>query len=345
MMIPLGQAIAASPFSIVVEIVTSGGKREAQVLEIASNLANVPEVTAGSIASYADGKASQDPLRVGAAVRARGLPPNIHLTCVHRDRVAMRQALREMRALGLHDVFALTGERQNPPHDFNSIHLTEMIAQSRATDGTPFHISVAVSPFLYTRDECEAEYRRLERKVAAGANLAITQAGWDARKFAELKRVVDERGLRIPLLGNVNVLTRRTAEQMIAAQPTRAAISAELMDVLRKESDTPDGGLQARIERAARTIAALKGLGYAGAYISGTTSDEHVAQMLHRARELEGTWEQCASELQFGARDGFYLESAARPTASAASGGVTTPTSGAPDAAHASVAPSASLHS
>jgi hypothetical protein len=35
MMIPLGQAIAASAFSIVVEIVTSGGKREAQVLEIA----------------------------------------------------------------------------------------------------------------------------------------------------------------------------------------------------------------------------------------------------------------------------------------------------------------------
>ena len=101
MMIPLADAIATGPFSIVVEIVASGVKREAQVLEIGSNLANIPEVAAGSIASYADGKVGQDPLRVGTAVRARGLQPNIHLTCVTRDRVAMRQTLREMRALGL----------------------------------------------------------------------------------------------------------------------------------------------------------------------------------------------------------------------------------------------------
>jgi methylenetetrahydrofolate reductase (NADPH) len=321
MMIPLGQAVAAGPFSIVVEIVTSGGKREAQVLEIASNLANIPEVTAGSIASYADGKANQDPLRVGAAVRARGLPPNIHLTCVHRDRVAMRQALREMRALGLHDVFALTGERPAgqaaTPHDFDSVQLTDMIAQSRASEGTPFHISVTVSPFVYTREEALARYQRFERKVAAGANLGITHAGWDARKFAELKRYVDDHRLGIPLLGHVLVLTRRTAEQMAAGNPQGSMIPPELVDAVRKESDAADGGLQARLERAAKTLVVLKGLGYAGAYISGTTSDEQVAQVLHRARELDD-WQRCAADLQFGERGGFYLDTPALKASAAA---------------------------
>jgi methylenetetrahydrofolate reductase (NADPH) len=334
MVTSLADALAAGPFPIVVEIVVSGVKREAQVLEIGSNLANIPEVVAGSIASYPDTKAGQDPLRIGTAVRARGLPPNIHLTCVSRDRVAMRQTLREMRALGLHNVFALTGDRPAgadaaASHDFDSVQLTEMIAHLRAADGTPFHISVAVSPFCYRRDDCLEQYRRLERKVAAGANLAITQAGWDTRKFAELKRYVDDHGLGIRLLGHVHLLTRRTAEQMSSAGAPGGWVPPELVETVRKESDSDDGGLRARLERAARTIAVLKGQGYAGAYISGTHSDEHVGQILHRARELEGDWQRWADELQFGERDGFYLERAsasARATRSSrpAPAGVTT---------------------
>ena len=324
MMMPLADAIATGPFSIVVEIVASGVKREAQVLEIGSDLANIPAVVAGSIASYADGKVGQDPLRVGAAVRARGLQPNIHLTCATHDRVAIRQTLREMRALGLFNVFALTGERpaateprraqgdqaHAPEHapDLDSVQLTEMIAQLRANEGTPFHITVAVSPFLYTREPCLAQYQRLEQKVAAGANLAVTQAGWDARKFAELKRYVSDRGLGIPLLGNVHVLSRRAAEQRAAATPPRYAISSELLDTLRKESDAADGGQQARLERAAKTLAVLKGLGYAGAYITGTSSADHITEILHRAGELDGHWQRCADDLQFGAPGGFYLD-------------------------------------
>ena len=101
MIIPLAEALATRSFPIVVELMASGMKREAQLLEIASNVANIPEVVAGSIPSYADGKAGQDPLRVGCAVRARGLQPNIHLTCLDRDRAATAETLRHMRALGL----------------------------------------------------------------------------------------------------------------------------------------------------------------------------------------------------------------------------------------------------
>jgi hypothetical protein len=38
---PLAEALRSRPFSIMVELVASGMKREAQVLEIASNLATV----------------------------------------------------------------------------------------------------------------------------------------------------------------------------------------------------------------------------------------------------------------------------------------------------------------
>lgn len=317
MMIQLADAIAAGLFPIVVELVASGVKREAQLLEIASNLANIPEVVAGSIASYADGKVGQDPVRVGCAVRARGLQPNIHLTCANRDRVAMRQTLRELKALGLFSVVALTGDR--PSSELDSVQLTEMIAQLRTTEGVPFFISVAVSPFLYERGALVEQYQRLEKKVAAGANMAITKAGWDARKFAELKRYVDERGLQLPLLGNVHVLTRRTAEQLAATAVPGARIASTLLEAVRKESDAADGGMKASLERAARTITVLKGLGYAGAYITGTSTAEHVSQILHRAEDLKGDWQGAFDDLQFGEPDGFYFDAAAA-TASGASG-------------------------
>src|SRR5215212_7227182 len=110
MMIPLAEALKTRPFSIVVELVASGLKREAQVLEIASNLAMIPDIVAGSVTSYAGGKIGQDPVRIGSAVRARGLTPNIHVTCVNNDRRSLRQTVDTLRALEMYNIFALTGD-------------------------------------------------------------------------------------------------------------------------------------------------------------------------------------------------------------------------------------------
>lgn len=314
----LAEAIRARPFPVMVELVASELRREAQVLEIASHLANVPDVVAGSVTSYAGGRFGQDPVRIGSAVRARGLPPNIHLTCVNQDRAGIRKTLKALRALGIFNVFALTGDwpsgaDSKPVFDLDSVMLTELIASLRSEEHVPFHISVAVSPFKYAREDCLYQYLKLEKKVAAGANLAITQVGWDARKFAELKRYVDEHGLSIPLMGNVYVLGRRAAERMATASPPGCWAPPALVDQVRRESEQSDGGLHARLERAAETVAVLKGLGYAGAYIGGTHDAEHIARIVERAVELEPRWEECAERLQFGDPNGFYLDGPSRP--------------------------------
>jgi methylenetetrahydrofolate reductase (NADPH) len=312
MIVPLADAIRSRPFSIMVELVASGLKREAQVLEIASTLATIPDVVAGSVTSYAGGRFGQDSVRVGTAVRARGLTPNIHLTCVNQDRRHLRKTLHALRALGITNVFALTGDwpaeaEGKPVFDLESVQLTQLIASIRAEQGTPFHISVAVSPFKYAREDALYQYLKLEKKIAAGADLAITQVGWDARKFAELKRYLDERGLTTPVLGNVYVLSRRAAEKMASGSPPGCWAPPALVEQVRKESEQRDGGLEARLERAAQTVAVLKGLGYAGAYIGGTHAADQITHILERAKALEPQWQECAERLQYGNPDGFYL--------------------------------------
>ena len=231
---PLPESLKAGRFGYVVELVASALKREAQVLEIGSNLATVPQIVAGSITSYAGGGFGQDSVRVGTAVRARGLTPNVHLTCVNQDRAGLRKTLAALQALEMYNVFALTGDWPKgsatpPAFDLDAVQLTELIAELRARHGAPFHIAVAVSPFKYVREDCLYQYLKLEKKIAAGADLAITQVGWDARKFIELKRYLDERGLRTPMLGNVYVLNLRGAEMMAKGRPPGCWASPELV--------------------------------------------------------------------------------------------------------------------
>jgi methylenetetrahydrofolate reductase (NADPH) len=314
----LRETIRSRPFSIMVELVASGMKREAQVLEIASHLAGVQEIVAGSVTSYAGGKVGQDPVRIGSAVRARGLTPNIHLTCVSRDRREMTQALTTLRALEMFNVFALTGDwpagaGSNPVFDLESVELTEFIAALRAKHGTPFHISVAVSPFKYQREDCLYQYLKLEKKIALGADLAITQVGWDAHKFAELKKYLDDRGITTPVLGNVYVLSHKAAQRMSTGSPPGCWASPALVEATRKEASDPDNGLGARLERAAMQVAVLKGLGYAGAYIGGTHNAEQIRRILARATAHEANWQAAAQQLQFGDPKGFYIDGPPRP--------------------------------
>jgi methylenetetrahydrofolate reductase (NADPH) len=62
-----------------------------------------------------------------------------------------------------------------------------------------------VSPFKQTEAETFAQYYKLCKKVGTGAEFAITQVGYDARKFEELIRMQHDFGTTIPTLGSVSM--------------------------------------------------------------------------------------------------------------------------------------------
>jgi len=307
---PLRESLEAGRFCHVVEIVASRISREARLLEVASQLAMTPGVIAGGITSYAGGSAGQDPVRVGTAARARGLTPNIHVTCVSKDRRQLREMVRTIGGLGLENIFAITGDYpkgQNPCFDMDSVELVTMISELRRTERIPFWISVAVSPFKYTEPDCAYQYLKLEKKFAAGADFAITQLGYDAQKFAELRRYLDERGIQKPILGNVYVLGLKPAEKMSKGEPPGCWVAPELVEKIREETTAKDKGEAMRLERAARMVAILRGLRYAGAYIGGTHKSEHIRWIIERAQELAPQWEELAKELHYPPKSAFYM--------------------------------------
>ncbi len=319
---PLRESLTGGRFCYVVGLLASAMTREARVLETAAEFARVPGVVAGSVGSYAGGAIGRDPIRVGTAVRARGLAPIINLTCVSRDRASARSALEDLNALGIENVLALSGDypksttpgSRPPSFDLDSVQLVALINEMRQ-GGMPFWVSVAVSPFKYTEADCLYQYLKLEKKIAAGADYAITQLGFDARKFRELKRYLDERNIRLPILGSVFVLAAKAADKMAKGEPPGCWVSPELLSRIKEETQTADKGVAARLERAARTVAILRGLGYAGAYLEGDRHAEHIRWIIRRSEALAAKWEECAEQLEFAPKGGFYLyDSPARPT-------------------------------
>ena len=126
----LAERVKSGQFVYMTELVASGLKREAQVLEIASKLAMIPEIAAGSITSYAGGQLGQDSIRVGTAVRARGLVPNVHLTCVGQDRKTIEKTLVALQALEMHNIFSISGDwpkaaQKTAVFDIDSVQLAE----------------------------------------------------------------------------------------------------------------------------------------------------------------------------------------------------------------------------
>ncbi len=306
---PLRESLEAGRFCHVVEIVASRISREARLLEVASHLAAIPGVVAGSITSYAGGAPGQDPIRVGTAARARGLTPNIHVTCVSKDRGELRHLLETVNGLGLENVFALTGDYpkgSTPVFDMDSVELVTMMSEYRQA-GMPFWIAAAVSPFKYTEADCMYQYLKLEKKFAAGADYAITQLGFDVRKFRELRRYMHEHGIQKPILGNVYVLSLRAAEKMAKGEPPGCWVAPELVEKIRGETKLKDSGEAARLERASRMVAILRGLGYAGAYIGGTHKAEHVRWIIERGQQLAPRWEELAEEFTYAPKSAFYV--------------------------------------
>ncbi|MEI9811141.1 MAG: methylenetetrahydrofolate reductase [Acidobacteriota bacterium] len=110
-----------------------------------------------------------------------------------------------------------------------------------AGPGSRSTFSVAVSPFKYTEPDCVYQYLKLEKKIAAGADFAITQLGYDSKKFRELKRYLAEHGHgKFPVFGNVYILSGGAAKKFAKGEPPGCWASEELRDTVVAEAEASD---------------------------------------------------------------------------------------------------------
>jgi len=248
-------------------------------------------------------------VRMGALAVAFGIQHDLDLECiVHvttRDRnlMALESELLGAHALGVRDILALTGD---PPRvgdypsgtgvwDVDSIGLVEILARlNRGEDaaGSPigqpagFTIACALDP---TAADTATEWDRLERKLAGGAHLIMTQPLYDLAQVEAMLAEADRRfgpsGFPVPLLLGVLPLQSSRHAEFLHNEVPGITIPAAVRERLR---DAGDRGADVGLEM---TLALLDEIGtrVAGTYIMPSFGRyEQAAELVRRLRTRTG---------------------------------------------------------
>lgn len=295
----LAQALADRRFVISVEIDPPRSIRIDRTLE-AARLLQAAGTDAVNVSDSAMARVRMGAMAVAFGIRrALDLECVVHVTTRDRNLMALESELLGAHALGVTNILALTGD---PPRvgdyptgtgvwDVDSIGLIEILARlNRGEDqaGSPigqpasFTIAAALDP---TSHDAATEWDRLERKLAAGAHLIMTQPLYDVPQveamLAEARRRFGPRGFPVPvLLGVLPLVSTRHAEFLHNEVP-----GITIPDAARERMRSAGaGGTEAGIEMADALLATVEG-GVAGTYLMPSFGRyEQAAELVRRIR-------------------------------------------------------------
>jgi methionine synthase / methylenetetrahydrofolate reductase(NADPH) len=227
----LSRKLADGSFVVLVEIDPPRSIRIDRTIE-AARLLKEAGVDAVNISDSATGRVRMGAMAVAFGIRQQlDLECVVHMTTRDRNLMALEAELLGAHALGIRNILALTGD---PPQiaempattavwDMDSIGLIEVIRRlNRGEDpggrsigqAAGFTIACALDP---TAADPDKEWSRLERKLAAGANLIMTQPlysqGQVDSMLAQARKRFGEGGFPVPvLLGVLPLHSARHAE-------------------------------------------------------------------------------------------------------------------------------------
>ena len=265
---------------------------------------------------------------LGSEIAQLGIEPLVHFSCKDKNRNQLEALLHGMARTSVRNLLVMTGDytysgfksRAKPVFDLDATHLLELVADLNAglevptfrgtatLASTDFFAGAVVSPFKATEPEVVTQYYKLGKKLRAGAQFIVTQLGYDARKFHEVLMMMRQLGFgNVPVIGNVYVLSRPTARLMNNNGIPGCVVTDKLLAEITEEAGAPDKGKASRLERAAKMVAMMRGMGFAGVHIGGHgLKYEDVESILDQSEALFPTWHELVGEFDYPQPDGWY---------------------------------------
>jgi methylenetetrahydrofolate reductase (NADPH) len=319
-------------FCLVWEQIPGPGAFEARqeiVLENARKAAQSGTVCAISITDNPGGNPAIATDILCAEILKSGIEPLVHVAFRDKNRNQAESLLFQLAALDIHNVLILTGDypsnlgftgRSKPVFDLDSVNGLKLVAEMNVgmereimrkpvrLAPTSFFAGVAFSPFKQMEAEVMGQFYKMQKKIEAGADFAITQVGYDARKLHEFKIWLNTRQCKLPALAGIYVLSYPVAKAMHENNIPGCVVTDKLLGRIAAEFESKDKGKQARLDRAAKMFAIAKGMGYKGAYISGQGLPfESVEYIVAKGNDLAAEWMDLLPEFDYPQENGFYF--------------------------------------
>ena len=329
----LRQMLAGSRFFYGAEVVTTRGFESPgspqHLADLGRSLLEDPRIGWISITDNPGGGPMLPPDWLAGVLASKRSRIVLHLTCKDMNRNGLEAAAWRYAAEGFDNILAITGDYptagfeglSSPVFDLESVGLVSLLrsmneglrVQGRrgtmeVLPKTNFFIGCVVSPFKHHERELVPQYFKLLRKVRVGAQWVIPQLGYDMRKFHEVKLFLASRGVQVPVIGNVYLLSRPVAKLFHSGKLAGCVVSDALLETVEKAAAGPDKGKKFFRELAAKQLAVFKGLGFAAAYLGGITKAETFGEIIDLAESFGADdWRGFLTEIRYSQPDEFFL--------------------------------------
>ncbi|MDR3181628.1 MAG: methylenetetrahydrofolate reductase C-terminal domain-containing protein [Planctomycetaceae bacterium] len=315
-------------FPVGVEVVTTRGIDAGQMCRFAQDLLRDDRIGWISVTDNPGGNPMLPPDYLAGQLADSAKNTVVHLTCKDNNRLALESQLWRYAAEGFCNILALSGDLPAAGYpkcgasvfDFDSAALLAMMRDMNAglkvpgrrgnietLPETSFFAGCTVSPFKKNENELVPQYAKLLKKVRAGAGWVIPQLGYDMRKFAEIKRLLQLNNVNIPLIGNVYVLTKTAAKMFNSGRLAGCVVSGSLLAEIEKYAAGADKGKTFFQELAAKQLAVFQGLGFSAGYLGGVAKPEDVFAIIEKLKQFAADdWKMFYKEIRYPQQDEFY---------------------------------------
>jgi len=165
-----------------------------------------------SVTFGAGGTTQQGTLQTVLEIQNEGFDAAPHLSCIGGTRDSLRAILQEFQAKGIRRLVALRGDL---PSGYGAggefRYANELVEFIRKETGDWFHIEVAAYPEMHPQARSpQDDLQAFARKVAAGANSAITQYFYNPDAYFQFVDNVRKLGVDVPVVAGIMPITNYT---------------------------------------------------------------------------------------------------------------------------------------
>lgn len=264
----IGARISSGEPIISIELTPPRGVSLGQVLDKAKRCADAG-VHAINIPDGPRASARMSPMAMAAKIQeAADIEAILHVCCRDRNLIGLQSDLMGAQALGIRNALIITGD---PPKlgeypdatavfDVDAIALTSVVqGLNRGVDiagntfNPPLGLTLAVGANPVATD-LTREVSRFRRKVAAGAEYAITQPVYDVAMLIDfLSRIED---VKIPIVAGIWPFSSYKNAEFMANEVPGVVVPKALLDRM-SQAKTRAAGRRIGIEIAREMVAAL----------------------------------------------------------------------------------------
>ncbi|MGQ0794326.1 MAG: methylenetetrahydrofolate reductase [NAD(P)H] [Deltaproteobacteria bacterium] len=196
-----------------------------------------------------------------------------HLTCVGSSESEITRTLVKIKSLGIRNIIALrgdppAGETTFIPADGGYAYASDLVRAIRKFEGSlgdgAFGIAVAGYPEKHIEAASfDADIDNLRRKVAAGADVIITQLFFDNALYSDFVKRVRAAGITNPVVpGLMPILSAKQIQRI--ASLCGASIPADLQSELEAANDNDEAAGEIGVRRCISQALGLLEMGAPG---------------------------------------------------------------------------------